>query len=136
MSVFAWTLPEMPALIKRRNAAIGRARAPVVAQVLRLAHLLPFAEQLAAAVDARRQMQAQPVFCLELAMRLLYWARLAYQYQASAAQGGWASGWGAPGLQGAGAGRPAGRLLFQRRLDSSVRLPAVTCTLVGRTPGW
>ena len=81
MSVFAWTLPEMPALIKRRNAAIGRARAPVVAQVLRLAHLLPFAEQLAAAVDARRQMQAQPVFCLELAMRLHYWARLAYQYQ-------------------------------------------------------
>ena len=81
MSVFAWTLPEMPEIRAKRNAAIGRTPAPVVAQILRMAHMLPYAEQLAAAIDVRRQMQAQPVFCLELAMRLHYWARLAYQYQ-------------------------------------------------------
>eukprot|EP00887_Chlorella_sp_A99_P004115 scaffold23.g4115.t1 len=81
---FAWTRAELGAAVAARNAALAEAHAadeaaaPEGQAVVRVLHraftLLPRGRQAA----GHRGPDQEPMFCMDTALRLFYWSRLAY----------------------------------------------------------
>ncbi|GAB4815836.1 hypothetical protein N2152v2_002882 [Parachlorella kessleri] len=78
---FAWSRAELPAKRRERTAHLLEASAGLPTfeeQVLPALGVLP--DKAQATADAAAVLEKEPMFCMELALRLFLWSRLAYQY--------------------------------------------------------
>lgn len=89
---FSWTLDGMPAAIEERNELLLETEAPPSSDsqtgvTLMMSHLHEELAQVLARLrgvpdiqQAAEQLRQEPMFCIETAIKLFYWMRLAYRH--------------------------------------------------------